>query len=83
MPLPTVNGLKHKLVGVSQAYLRASTSIEHDWLATCALAGITSQALHHLIGGDTDSGQVTALQPVGLALNHMDAAGPQVGQPLL
>lgn len=57
-------------------YLRAGTGSEGDGLPICALAGITGQALHHLIGGDADSWQVRALQPVGLALDHMDAAGP-------
>ena len=63
----------------AKKHLRASAGTENNRLASSAFAGITSQTLHHLVGCDAHSRQVTPLQPVRFALNDMDAARAQVG----
>ena len=67
----------------TKTYLGTRTGSQHDRPAINPLAGVARQALHHLIRCDANSWQVCPLQPVRLALNHMDAAWAQVGEPLL
>jgi len=67
----------------TKTYLGAGTGSQHNRPAIYPLAGVACQALHHLIRCDANSRQVRPLQPVRLALDHMDAAWAQVGEPLL